>query len=184
MIGFVNYGGGKVLGASSRHRNKCVVVPLGSGNNMNTANLSSRWRQDDFRGSLPSSGFDLPRSSGSNSCFPEKLQPEVRNPWHLPIAPPQAEKGRASPPGSGKTEVLLSACSFTSWQLRKSLPLILGLEGIKRAALMGGNAAQKILPFVQKAFLLLLLGQVQQRTESALQALRQMLFLTRSRTKE
>lgn len=46
------------------------------------------------------------------------------------------------------------------WQLRKSLPLILSFEGIKQAALMGGNAALKILPFVSKAFLLLLLGQV------------------------
>lgn len=49
-----------------------------------------------------------------------------------------------------------------AWQLRKSLPLILSFEGIKQAALMGGNAALKILPFVRKAFLLLLLGQVQQ----------------------
>lgn len=48
-----------------------------------------------------------------------------------------------------------------SWQLWKSLPLILSFEGIKQAALMGGNAALKILPFVIKAFLLLLLGQVQ-----------------------
>lgn len=67
-----------------------------------------------------------------------------------------------SPPAcSRQTEVLLSACSFMSWQHRKSLPLIWSFEGIKQAALMGGNAALKILPFVGKAFLLLLLGQVQ-----------------------
>lgn len=48
--------------------------------------------------------------------------------------------------------------------------MIWSFEGIKQAALMGGNAALKILPFVCKAFLLLLLGQVQ-RMESAFQAL-------------
>lgn len=81
-------------------------------------------------------------------------------------------------------EVLLFACSFTGWQLRKSLPLILSFEGIKQVALMGGNAALKILPFVSKAFLLLLLGQVQSEMESAFQALSQMFLLATSRTKE
>ena len=70
------------------------------------------------------------------------------------------------------------------WQLRKSLPLILSFEGIKQAALMGGNAALKTLPFVSRAFLLLLLGQVQSEMEPAFQALSQMFLLTASRTKE
>lgn len=81
-------------------------------------------------------------------------------------------------------EVLLFACSFMGWQLRKSLPLILSFEGIKQAALMGGNAALKTLPFVSRAFLLLLLGQVQSEMEPAFQALSQMFLLTASRTKE
>lgn len=71
------------------------------------------------------------------------------------------------------------------WQLRKSLPLMLSFEGIKQAALMGGNAVLKSLPFVSKAFLLLLLGQVlQSEMESAFQALSQMFLLATSRTKE
>lgn len=70
------------------------------------------------------------------------------------------------------------------WQLRKSLPLMLSFEGIKQAALMGGNAVLKSLPFVSKAFLLLLLGQVQSEMESALQALSQMFLLATSKTKQ
>lgn len=63
----------------------------------------------------------------------------------------------------GNKEVLLFACSFIGWQLRKSLSLILSFEGIKQAALMGGNSALKILPFVSKVFLLLLRGRCNQR---------------------
>lgn len=81
-------------------------------------------------------------------------------------------------------EVLLLACSFMGWQLLKSLSLILSFEGIKQAALMGGNAALRILPFVSKAFLLLLVGQVQSEMESAFQAWSQMFLLATSRTKE
>lgn len=66
----------------------------------------------------------------------------------------------------------------------ESLSLILSFEGIKQAALMGGNAALKILPFVRKAFLLLLLGQVQLEKESVFKAPSQMFFLAASRTKE
>lgn len=85
-----------------------------------------------------------------------------RQPFNLSTAPPAAGKwnDESTWPCENK-EVLLFAWSFMGWQLRKSLPLILSFEGIKQAALMGGNAALKILSFVSKVFLLLLLGQVQ-----------------------
>lgn len=93
-------------------------------------------------------------------------------PAHGPSSSAENWNGESTWLGGNK-EVLLFACSFMGWQLRKSLPLILSFEGIKQAALMGGNAALKILPFVSKA-LLLLLGQVQSEMGSAFQALSQM----------
>ena len=152
---------------------KPAVVPLGLGNKMNTGNLFSGWRREKEKEKI--SGFlcqmvvlTLPKSSWRNSCFSRKVQDPHNSSQMWEILPtclqplPGWGLSRVSPPAySRQTEVLLAACSFMSWQHRKSLPLIWSFEGIKQAALMGGNAALKILPFVCKAFLLLLLGQVQ-----------------------
>lgn len=92
--------------------------------------------------------------------------------------------GLERPPGWGKTKQSFSLLQLYGLAAQKSLSLICSFEGIKQASLMGGNAALKILPFVRKAFLLFLLGQVQLEKESAFKAPSQMFLLAASRTKQ